>query len=301
MNKKLLLGSLVLSASFLPVVSAACVTKQINDGPKIVELDTRINLNVEKVAPYMFKAVVVSGADGDTVTVRALEANEKNGIAEGIQNKIRIAGIDTPEKAVGGKIASKQEQHFSTQSSDFASKTLFNGKEVYVFLTLGGKSDTFGRFTGDIFYSNEKNQLSSIADVNRSYSVEIIKAGLTLPLDQGGQNLPNMVYSNTAAHWTYYLMGLALKYAKDNKIGFFGERPMTTSYNPYEKLAYTAYKIKPIGEGWRSFAFEGAGNPDIQTVYDYAQFAYKPIKVVYANGEVVENGVITTPAQPVQK
>ncbi|WP_406616937.1 thermonuclease family protein [Mycoplasmopsis adleri] len=292
MNKKILLGSLV--GIVAPIASVATIScNKFEDGPKIVELDTRIILDPEKVSDEMVRARILKGADGDTVTVTPLEDNGSAGIHANQPVKVRIAGIDTPEKAVGDganvRKASKQELQFALQSSAYAEKTLKNGKEVYLFLTSGGTKDTFGRITADIFFSYEKDKVSKITDVDRSYSVEILKAGYTLPL---GREISAMRHPIHLQYWTYYLMALALKYARDNNQGFFSQWSIRHASNPYEKISKTAYLIKPIGEGWRPFVKDAGGDPDYKgsSVYDYAKSGYQPIKVVYANGEVFEKG-----------
>ena len=86
---------------------------------------------------------VVSVADGDTVTV--LDANE-------IQHRIRLEGIDAPEK----------RQAFGSRSKESLAAMIF-GKDVTV---VYGKTDQYGRLVGKILLDGK--------DIN----LEQLKAGM---------------------------------------------------------------------------------------------------------------------------
>lgn len=73
------------------------------------------------------KGVVVSIADGDTLTV--LDSQRR-------QHKVRLSGIDAPEKA----------QSFGQKSKSALSALVFN-REVEI---LGNKTDRYGRLVGKV-------------------------------------------------------------------------------------------------------------------------------------------------------
>lgn len=86
--------------------------------------------NASATVPLQGK--VVSVADGDTITV--LDQNHK-------QHKIRLQGIDAPEKAQAFGDKSKQALH-----------ALVHGKTVEVVFT---KKDKYGRIVGKVLLGNQ--------------------------------------------------------------------------------------------------------------------------------------------------
>ncbi|MFV8468960.1 thermonuclease family protein [Mycoplasma sp. MV126] len=169
-----------------------------------------------------FHAKVLSVADGDTCTVRALEDNQFLGVKAGDKYTIRYSGIDTPEKAVGSKISSAFEYGFALMSTHFGDailnvhnnpKSEFNnfGDSIYVgFATAGGK-DTFGRLTADIFFGENGKY---------SYNVEITRAGFTLPLADSAWE-STIKNPESYAHLFYPQIAQALREATQNQRGFF--------------------------------------------------------------------------------
>ena len=83
-------------------------------------------------AENILQGKVVSVADGDTITV--LDANKT-------QHKIRLQGIDAPEKAQAFGEKSKQALH-----------GLVHGKTVQVAFT---KKDKYGRIVGKVFLDTQ--------------------------------------------------------------------------------------------------------------------------------------------------
>lgn len=304
--KKILKMSLISSAILPTVISAGCSSLTNKDLPKdfhelpplfskIKKLDTTIKFEKSKVEKYTIKAKITKSSDGDTFSAVALE--DKFDLKQNDEIKIRVASIDTPEKNVGGKDASKYEKEHAEKSSKFGEQTLKKGKEVYLFLTAGGNKDSFGRTTSDIMFSYEKDKLNNIEDANRSYSVEIVKAGLSLPMDSSGPTLLDIESTSQFKHYTYYLIALSLKYALDNYQGFFSEKDVYKAKNPYRYISYEINKIKPIGEGYSFFVFNKdkpyeKGKQPKNSIYNPAYYsrAYKPAEVVYDNGETWING-----------
>ena len=100
------------------------------------------------------KCRVVKVQDGDTVTV----------LVGSTQHKIRLQGIDCPEKA----------QPFGTAATKFTSDQVF-GKIVTV---KWDEKDRYGRILGDVIY-----------DGNQSLSRELLKAGLAWHYKQYSDDL----------------------------------------------------------------------------------------------------------------
>ncbi|MGV2392865.1 UNVERIFIED_CONTAM: hypothetical protein O8I53_07735 [Campylobacter lari] len=83
----------------------------------------------------LVKAQIIDGADGDTVKVKILEVPSTftkypNLKINSEEYKVRLAGIDTPEKNVGGTDSTPYEHKFAEMSSAFAASKLANGKIV---------------------------------------------------------------------------------------------------------------------------------------------------------------------------
>ncbi|MFV8418873.1 thermonuclease family protein [Mycoplasma sp. Sp33II] len=185
-----------------------------------------------------FHAKVLKVADGDTCTVEALENNDFLGIKKGDRITIRYSGIDTPEKAVGTKIASPFEYGFALMSTHFGEAILnvrnnpqseFNnfGDSIYVgFATAGGK-DTFNRLTADIFFGENGKY---------SYNTEITRAGFTLPLADSAWE-STIKNPESYAHLFYPAIAEALHEATVNERGFFN---YFASANDIAKYVYIA-------------------------------------------------------------
>ncbi|WP_406614857.1 thermonuclease family protein [Mycoplasmopsis hyopharyngis] len=296
---KVLIPSLLAASSLaiIPTISSSCNEFKNVVGPikANYELDTRIKLDTEDelFKKRAFKAKVTDNSDGDTVTVEALEDRTEQKIEKGKEYKIRLSGIDTPEKAVGGVKSEKREYTYALMSSDFCIKTLSVGKEVIVF---ADEKDSFGRTVGDVFFdpteikneeienaakpkkdqleklkqqfetitseeekANLKKQIrelekeireltKKIGIFYKSYCVEIVKAGYSLPLTSDSKINATISSNFTTEYYTYYLMYQALKYALDTRTGFFKYK-INNSIRKIESI----YKIKPIGQGYKFF------------------------------------------------
>ncbi|WP_036452714.1 thermonuclease family protein [Mycoplasma buteonis] len=154
-----------------------------------IKPETYTHIDVDWTKAKYIDGVVKSVADGDTVTLK-LAPIGSDGVDPAFHNinrdvfnfkdnqiTIRLAGIDTPEKAVGDNKKSVEsspfEYQFALLSTIYAQKTFPVGRKVRIFIS--STSDAYKRVVGDIFYGNEDNKF----DV--SYSVEITKAGYTFP------------------------------------------------------------------------------------------------------------------------
>lgn len=243
----LLITGLSLTTSF---VSASCTnTKLYNKNVKVKgegKWDIKLDKNSEFVKSKVFKAKIVGHSDGDTFTVEALEKVLSNSINVGDHIKLRLAGIDTPEKAVGSQKAVNPELHWAKKASAFAEKTLPIGKVVHVFF---GTKDGFSRLTADVFFKKDGTEAANYWDADTSYCVEITKAGLTLP---HASNAQKATEADSIEYYTYYPIALALKYAYDNKKGFFGSGFLGFFSGKHPKDFEKIYMLKP-NTSWKLF------------------------------------------------
>lgn len=242
--KKLLNLGMGTSLVSLPLLSVVSCEKPEEFNPEI-----HLNKEFTAVQKSVSRFKVVDGADGDTVVLEALEDNQERGIKKGDINKIRLAGIDTPEKAVGGVRSTDYEYSYAEKSSAFASKTLKVGKIIYAYIT---SKDSFKRWVGDIFYSETNDDPTSIDEVNRSYSVQITRAGLTLPYDSNPiQNIELQKYKGTLQWYTWRMLGIAMANAEYYNDGFFAD-----FWNPWS-ISRKVYLQKPLGNAFESFTKYG--------------------------------------------
>lgn len=196
---------------------------------------TRINVDWNNTRWY--EGIVTKWADGDTLEVKVVRKGPKidNAININEAYRIRVGGIDTPEKAVGGELATPFEYQYAELSSAFGKKAISIGKTVRV---LYSSKDAYGRLVGDIYFGDK---------FDISYSVEIVRSGYTLPM---GSILTNALTKNNYEYYSYYLMALALEQAQKNKKGFFADfdTPEAISNFIYLKKPNTSFRIFLRGE-----------------------------------------------------
>ncbi|MGZ9761954.1 thermonuclease family protein [Mycoplasma sp. 394] len=188
-----------------------------------------IDFNQERFKNKILRAKLVSDSDGDTFTIEPLEA-KIIGNAEfkiGEQYKIRLRGIDTPEKGIGGgknyKTASPFESHFAYKSTEFAEK-IFNKYKDDVLVAFPSGKDTYGRNVADIIFgSNDSSQpINDYSKYKYSYGVEIIRAGLTLPLSEAAWSVDfKQAKTDDFIYNIYPKMAQAADQAVAEQNGFF--------------------------------------------------------------------------------
>ncbi|WP_051586195.1 hypothetical protein [Mycoplasmopsis lipofaciens] len=224
--------------------------------------DNEIIIDWDNIASgSWFEGEIQYWKDGDTPVIKILSLpNNNNGDIGNVEDlvTIRVQGIDTPEKAVGGNPASPLEYSFAEMSTKFGTTNLPGkdkenhsnnnqpGTRVRVF--YNGK-DTYGRVTGDIFFGNQ---------FNHSYSVAIVRMGLTLPYADT-IDLSSISNDQLLQHYTYYLMGKAMKHAQDKKLGFFKNfnTPRGVSTVIYKKKPHNRYMIFTENNTPNVFQFKG--------------------------------------------
>ncbi|QCZ36479.1 thermonuclease family protein [Mycoplasma nasistruthionis] len=245
-NKKVELPVNLFSSAINKVVDSS-INPTLSNYQVVVDPSIYKTLNIDWEAPInknlSFKAKVLSASDGDTFTIEAKESKIIAGqqITKGETYKIRLAGIDTPEKAVGsGKnvvAAAPFEYSFALLASKFGEKVLTN-KEVIVGFVEG--KDAYERITADIFFGD---------NFQHSYNTEIVRAGYTLPLAKQTYNPEGTQQVGSYEAVIYPEIAKAMAEAKQNKRGFFHYfenssqvarfiyliKP-NTSYIPFEKL-----------------------------------------------------------------
>ncbi|MFV8434779.1 hypothetical protein ACNQ17_00535 [Mycoplasma sp. Sp48II] len=207
--------------------------------PKIFQ-NVNINWNKFPVDNY-FDGKIVSIADGDTFSVQLF--NEKDTIegtfypggpvfekAEGQDKpkrnryhepKIRLGGIDTPEKAVDKTMSPPFEYAFALMPTNFATKLWsmtdpetgkpFGANIRVAFLSF----DAYERVVADVFFGK---------DYKYSYNCEIVRAGLTLPYsntfrNENGVGIHNV--KNSYEDLVLEQVAIAMHQAQDAHRGFF--------------------------------------------------------------------------------
>ncbi|WP_051521854.1 thermonuclease family protein [Mycoplasma leonicaptivi] len=202
--------------------------------------------NDASFAPYYYDAILTAHSDGDTFTVQPVE-NKKTQFATVSKNdsyKIRLAGIDTPEKAVGSGSKSIKsspfEYIFALQSSAFGEKVLKKNSRVRVAYISG--SDTYGRQTADIFFGD---------NFEYSYNVEIVRAGYSLPYSSSGWE-KKFDQKNDYVKDVYPAIFEAFNEAKEKRNGFY-------KYLTPKQVSDYVYNIKP-NSSWQPFDAESEVN-----------------------------------------
>ncbi|QGZ97338.1 hypothetical protein GE118_00790 [Mycoplasma sp. NEAQ87857] len=188
-------------------------------------------INVDWTKVQYVDAKLVDVSDGDTFSFVPIEnktAAEISFKTTDQARKIRLSGIDTPEKAVGSgnkaTLSNPFEYSFALMSTHFAErlfkiKDLFKWTETsenekaFPIVRIGfitGK-DTYERVTADVFFGQ---------NFEYSYNTEIVRAGYTLPLQNSSwevnQNIP-FTYENLI----YPKIKEALNEAIEKHSGFF--------------------------------------------------------------------------------
>ncbi|WP_029512724.1 hypothetical protein [Mycoplasmopsis iners] len=124
--------------------------------------------------------------------------------------KLRIEGMDTPEKNVGGKNSTPFEYQYAELPSQFAKKNFKKGTPIRIFTVGGTGKDSFGRYLGDFFFGEGWKY---------SYTVELVNSGLTLPLISKDKFLA--VTPTDSLYYTIPGIADAFNDAIENKRGFY--------------------------------------------------------------------------------
>ncbi|WP_025755623.1 thermonuclease family protein [Mycoplasmopsis cricetuli] len=224
---------------------------------KLTNLDINWESEEIKKQDNYFDAEIVKYSDGDTLTVIAKTDLPKYNVKKGELHKIRLSGIDTPEKAIQKTKAAPIEYAFAELPSKFM-EDLFNlplnetlklkDKVRIGFIT--GK-DTYERITADVFFGE---------NYQYSYNLEVVSAGLTLPLDDKTEwqfkiKSPNNYYS-----LVYPKMFKNFNEAIEQNRGFFHyfKSPIDVAFNVYLIKPNTSWSIF-----WKE-KFETSNNKNIK-------------------------------------
>lgn len=169
-------------------------------------------------------------SDGDTVQIKNIKYPNHTMLSDlGKTQRIRLEGIDTPEKAVGGRPAKGLEYSFALLSTRFGEENFAQGMKIRV-LTAGGL-DGFGRLVGDFYFGDQ---------FQYSYCTEITRAGLTLPHNSNFQSdAVKIGLKDSVEHYSYLETAKALEDAITNKRGYFSMIP-----SPHI-ISSLIYKMKP--------------------------------------------------------
>ncbi|UUM20009.1 MULTISPECIES: thermonuclease family protein [unclassified Mycoplasma] len=225
------------------------ITKKLGDvynnlNIKLAEFPkVNIDWNAKEIDKKYFDAEIVADADGDTFVVKVTDKHNTEGFKVGDELRIRLSGIDTPEKAVSTKLASPFEQTFARISSKFASKLmktkLSNGTEIGKKLRVAFYSgrDSYDRALADVFFGD---------NYEYSYNLSIVAQGYTLPYVQDGNWENKITQKNTYENLLFPLIYTYFNKAIEEKKGFF------EFFNAPRDVQIFVYRMKENGQ-WRPF------------------------------------------------
>lgn len=218
--------------------------------------------NPEKVS--ILDATIIEWKDGDTVRVKF--DNPENGEAPitGEWN-IRIALIDTPEKGllIDGvyKESVGKEKEYAERATEFGKKILPKGSKVKIaYDGKGSPAKSYERIVGFVFFGKNGHY--------RDYSVEIIKAGLTLP---NPENYKNIASSNNSRveHYELWKATRALEFARKNKTGIWEE--LKDDRSNTSQLLTEIYKMRGYPSSWNKLTKDFVA-PNEENIYKYDEF-----------------------------
>lgn len=249
--KKILVISSPLIASFAALSTISC--------SKARDYSIKLDFSKPIVEKYTIPVKIVENSDGDTAKVQIMSDKLKKYISlgKGDITKVRIFGVDTPEKAVGTTKSDPEEYKYAAKASEFCSNTLKVGEQYLLFLS-SYTTDTFGRLVGDFFFKKNPSDEKYL-----SYSVEITRSGWTLPhTSLDSIKLIDEKYS--LSYYTLLLIAYAMEDAAKNKAGAF--KDFKTPYY-FSQI----YKLKP-NSAYTYFLRDN--NTDPTYVFQYEKKAY---------------------------
>ncbi|WP_406614527.1 thermonuclease family protein [Mycoplasma corogypsi] len=174
-----------------------------------------VTINWDKLSSAWADIKITNTSDGDTFQFEVMNAPEKyrTHFDTGTnQPKIRLAGIDTPEKFIGNQ-AAPFEYAFALLSTEFG-KAVFK-KYPTARIAFADSKDAFGRFTADIFFGD---------NYQYSYNTEIVRAGYTYPYsfsDDPGLIQKDLEGDDSYIKLVYPSIAQAFNEAITNRKGFF--------------------------------------------------------------------------------
>ncbi|WP_029906512.1 thermonuclease family protein [Mycoplasmopsis opalescens] len=237
----------------------------------------KLGIEWNTIRPDIFyDAEVLNISDGDTTTVKINDARLANDnkkltgsdgktyesqYENGATVKVRLAGIDTPEKAVDSEQASVFEKQYAQMSSSFNESNFKKGDKVRIFMTSKGSGkDSFGRVTADVFFGEEYQY---------SYNVEIVRKGLTLPYVKKTDVGAN-INKNSPYHYILLPMRDAFMEAMTSREGFY------KNFSSAHAVSNNVYRIKPNTD----YQYIGAKNSfapsELNTVDSIIKDLHKP-------------------------
>lgn len=185
-------------------------------------------------------AEIVEWKDGDTPVIKINDSE-----FDGLYN-LRIELIDTPEKGLKkGNAYVKStglEKTYADRATEFAKRILPKGTKIkYVYSGKGTPGRSYERITGLIFFGRDKHY--------KNYSVELVKAGLSLP-NSNKQGMIKMNYPQNIEYTELIKIAKAYQQSKNNRFGIWEQ------LNRSSELTF----IKEI--------YNLRGNPPILDIFD---------------------------------
>ncbi|UUM19366.1 thermonuclease family protein [Mycoplasma sp. 1018B] len=193
------------------------------------KIDTKFNKSIAKpikidwnqLKNISIDAEITSWSDGDTLNFKVAKDIDADSVLynefhDSFVNqeihRLRIVAIDTPEKSVGSNRSTEFEYQYAELPSKFAMDNLPAGTRIKIFFQGAGSKDTFGRYTGEVFFGD---------NFEYNYSTELINAGLTLPLIEIQEIKGALNNKSTALHYTVPYLADAFNEAIAARRGFY--------------------------------------------------------------------------------
>nr|WP_322959034.1 thermonuclease family protein [Mycoplasmopsis canis]WQQ12430.1 thermonuclease family protein [Mycoplasmopsis canis] len=221
---------------------------------------TNISFNKPEINNSSFKARIESVSDGDTFSIIALESKTLKGgitIEKDRVYKVRLSGIDTPEKGVGSGSkyvpASPFEYSFAIHATNFAKQVI--GSEKFkdnVMVGFVSGKDSYDRITADVFFGE---------NYQYSYISEIVRSGHTLPYSNDIWKLKLQEKDTSSYEYNLYpFIAEAFEEAIKNNKGLF-------NYFDYPgDVSSFVYLIKSNNK-WNPFYWERTSADEIISDY----------------------------------
>ncbi|MXR06166.1 thermonuclease family protein [Mesomycoplasma flocculare] len=207
----------------------------------------------------IISAQVEKWTDGDTVTLKALNSDKLPPIFNA-----RLESIDTPE--VGKKDGQGNYQktkglegEYAQKAKNFAEKILPNKSIISFLFPKTGAARSYDRYVGSIYFGHD--------GFFKNYAVEIVKAGLAIPILQSGLAAIN----NESSIYSYVSIkqAAALENSINKKFGFY-ENLKDTKFVTITNMIKSVYKARGVG-AIDNFLVLGDINKD-KNVFDWYEF-----------------------------
>ncbi|AHH45535.1 thermonuclease family protein [Mesomycoplasma bovoculi] len=224
----------------------------------------------------VFEAKLVSWTDGDTAKVQTtgkLEFDAKTQKYKTIKEKepqfpepisVRFETIDTAETTFVDKDTGKRkpttglEYKYAEQAKEFAKLLIPIGSTVYFVFSGESPKGSYNRKVGNIYFGHD--------GFYKNYNIEIIKAGLALPIIS---DLANVNINTSVDFYTSIKQSASLENAINKKYGMFAELKGLD----FKSISTVVESIYQTRGGSSISQFLKLDNNKDENVIDYYEFA----------------------------